>query len=317
MYTRDHFGIVVESNNRRISIFDTDTFEVLQQLPIDADILDVAINYDCTRAFVTSFNSMTIFQIDLCARPARVLGSAVTNTLLEDVALTPDGNYALSVDGSTPNPNIVSYSARQNAFVSVLPINAQAIAISPLGRELVLTAGYFTNSVHRFVISRNGGLEDTGQSFPTGQNPINLIFSPCGRFAFVANRMNGGSIDVLSTLLPNNIVSLGNTPSSQNPQSLVMTRDGRHLFALTDANVDIFAFDPVAGSLRLERSFAHGLDIEQFFGVDQIALDPRETKLFISSNGAVTVFTTYGLRLGTVLGAEGPGGIATCQMRFK
>ena len=113
MYTRESFGIVVERANRRISIFNTNTFEVLQQLPIDADIIDVAINNNCTRAFVTSFSSMTMFQIDLCARPARVVGSAVTTTLLEDVALTPDGKYALSVDGSTPNPNIVSYSARQ------------------------------------------------------------------------------------------------------------------------------------------------------------------------------------------------------------
>ncbi len=317
MYTRESFGIVVERANRRISIFNTNTFEVLQQLPIDADIIDVAINNNCTRAFVTSFSSMTMFQIDLCARPARVVGSAVTTTLLEDVALTPDGKYALSVDGSTPNPNIVSYSARQNAFVSTLPINAQAIAISPLGRELVLTAGFFTNDVHRFVINNNGSLVDTGQSFPAGPNPINLIFSPCGQFAFVANNnSNNSSIGVLSTLIPHQITLLGSTPSSANPQSLAITRDGKHLFALTASNVDIFSFDPVAGSLTLERSFAHGLNISSFFGVDQIALDACETKLFISAIGQVAVFTTYGLPLGSVSGAEGPGGIAICPCPF-
>ena len=313
MYTRDHIGIVVESAQRRISIFDINTFEVLQQIPLDADILDVAITNDCTRAFVTSFNSMTMFQIDLCARPARVVGSAVSSTFLEDVALTPDGKYALSVDGSASNQDIVSYSSRQNVFVSALPTGAQAVAISPESRELVLTAEFFNNSVRRFVINPNGSLEDTGQSIPAGTNPINIIFSPCGQFAFVANSNNSNSgISVLSTLIPQNVTLLGSTPSSDNPQSLTVSRDGRHVFALTASNVDIYAFDPVAGSLTLKRSFAHGLTITSYYGVDQIALDACGTRLFISAAGQVAVFTTYGLPLGRVLGAEGPGGIAIC-----
>lgn len=315
MYRKERFGVVVEVDNRRLSIFDTDTLEVLQQLPIDADILDVAINRNCTRAVVTSFDTTTMYQIDLCATPARVVGSAVSPTMLEDVALTPDGKYALAVDGSASNTDIVSYSVGQNAIVSTLPTSAQAIAISPKSRELVLTAQYFNSSVHRFVIHPNGSLEDTGQSFPTGgAGPINIIFSPDGEFAFVANSI-GESISVLSTLIPQNVTLLGNVPSSGNPQSMVVTRDGRHLFVLTASNVDVFSFDPIAGSLTLQRSFAHGLSIRSYFGVDQIALDACETKLFISANGQVAVFTTYGLALGNVAGVEGPGGIATCQCR--
>ena len=318
MYTRDCFGVVAERNRRRISIFDTDTFEVLQQIPLDADAIDVAITDDCTRAFVTSFTSRTMFQIDLCEKPARVIGSAVSTTNLEDVAVTPDGKFALSVDGSASNQDIVSYSARLNAFVSTLPANAQAVAISPDCRELVLTAEFFNNVVRRFVLNSNGSLEDSGQTFPAGPRPNNIVFSPNGQFAFVANSNDGSSsISVLSTRDPDNITLLGSTPSSNSPQSLAITSDGRHLFALTSANVDIFAFDPVAGSLMLLRSFAHGLSISSFFGVDQIALDPCETKLFISANGQVAVFTTYGLRLGSVAGAEGPGGIAICTKRDR
>jgi len=315
MYTRDHLGIVVDNANRRISLFNTNTQEVLEQLPLDADILDVAVNRDCTRAFVSSFSSKTMFQIDLCAVPASVVGSAVAATMLEDVALTPDGKYALSVDGSASNQDIVSYSARQNVFVSSLPTSAQAVAISPQTSELVLTAEYFSNSVHRFIIHHDGSLEDTGQSFPAGAGPINIIFSPNGEFAFVAAN-NDNRINVLSTLIPQNVILLGGAPSSSSPQSLTITRDGRHVFALTASNVDIYAFDPVAGSLTLERSFAHGLTITSYYGVDQIALDACETKLFISAHKQVAVFTTYGLPLGTVAGAQGPGGIAICRCRI-
>jgi hypothetical protein len=89
------------------------------------------------------------------------------------------------------------------------------------------------------------------------------------------------------------------------------------VFALTASNVDIFAFDPIAGSLTLLRSFAHGLGIASYYGVDQIALDACETKLFISATGQVAVFTTNGLPLGTVPGAEGSGGIAICTVSKK
>jgi len=311
MYTRESIGIVAEYGNRRVSIFDTETLEVLQQIPLDADVIDVAVSKDCTRAFVTSFNTKTMFQIDLCATPARVIGSAVSPTFLEDVALTPDSKFALSVDGSASNQDIVSYSARQNAFVSTLPTSAQAVAVSPESRDLVLTAQYFNNVVHRFTINHNGILTDSGQSFPVGQGPINIVFSPNGEFAFVANSTDN-TISVLSTLVPENVVLLDSEPSSANPQSMVITRDGRHLFVLAAANVDIYSFDPVAGSLTLLRSFAHGLNITSFYGVDQIALDACETRLFISANGQVAVFTTYGLLLGNVAGAEGPGGIAIC-----
>jgi DNA-binding beta-propeller fold protein YncE len=318
MYTRDCFGVIAENGRRRVSIFDTNTFEVLQQIPLDADVIDVAITNDCTRAFVTSFTSRTMFQIDLCETPARVIGSAVSQTNLEDVAVTPDGKFALSVDGSASNQDIVSYSAMVNAFVSTLPTNAQAVAISPDCRELVLTAEFFNNVVRRFVLSSNGSLEDSGQTSPAGPRPNNIIFSPDGRFAFVANsNSNASSVSVLSTLIPDNITLLGSTPSSDSPQSLAITRDGRHLFALTASNVDIFAFDPVAGSLTRLRSFAHGLSIASYYGVDQIALDACETKLFISAVGQVAVFTTYGLRLGSVAGAEGSGGIAICKKREK
>ena len=312
MYTRDHLGLIVDNYNRRVSLFDTNTLEVEQQLPIDADILDVAVNRECTRAFVSSFSSRTMFQIDLCSTPAQVIGSAVSTTFLEDVALTPDGKFVLSVDGSASNQDIVSYSVYQNAIVSSLPANAQAVAISPITRQLILTAEYSGNSVHRFIIRRDGSLEDTGQSFAVGDGPINIIFSPNGEFAFVAAN-NANNINVLSTLIPENVALVSSALTSSNPQSMAITRDGRHVFVLTSTNVDIYAFDPVAGSLTFLRSFAHGLSISSYYGVDQIALDNSETRLFISGQGQVSAFTTYGMLLGNVQGASGPGGIAICR----
>lgn len=307
---KSHFGIIADSSARRVSIFDTDTLTLLQHIPLEADVIDVALTSDCLRAIVTSFISKTIFQVDLSESPAKVVGSATTSTFLEDVQITPDDMFALSVDGSAANQNIVSYSLKKNTFVSTLATSAQAVAISPTCDGLVLTAVSSANSVRRFMINRCGDLKDTGQQFPAGTTPININFSPSGKFAFVADF--AGAVSVLSTVIPDNISLISTIPTSSQPQSMAISRDGRHLFVLGLSNVDIFTFDPVSGSLALARSFAHGLQITSFFGVDQIALDPSETRLFISATGQVAVFTTFGTRLGTVADVSGPGGLAIC-----
>lgn len=313
-YMNNHFGIIAEYNSSRVSIFDTNTLKVIQQIPLQADVIDAALTGDCRRAVVSSFNSKTMFQIELCTGPAEVIGSATGSTFLEDVQITPDGRFALSVDGSAANQNIVSYSLKRNAFVSSLATSAQAVAVSPSCNGLVLTAVSAANSVHRFMIDHCGILVDYNQEFPAGTNPNNINFSPDGKFAFVANY--SGAVSLLSTLFPDKISLISTVPASGPVQSLAVTRDGRYIFALGTSNVDIFTFDPVSANLQLARSFAHGLSINSFYGVDQIALDACETRLFISAFGQVAVFTTYGIPLGTVEGVSGPGGLDICSCQL-
>lgn len=198
-----------------------------------------------------------------------------------------------------------------------MPTSAQAVAVSPSCNGLVLTAVMNANSVHRFTIDREGMLVDCNQEFPAGTNPGNINFSPDGRFAFVANRsasVNFGGVSVLSTLFPDNISLLDTVSVPGVVQSLAVSKDGRHIFALGIANVDIFTFDPIAGSLHLARSFAHGLSIATGIGIDQIALDPAESRLFISATDTLAAFTTYGIPLGSVEGGvSGLGGISICS----
>jgi DNA-binding beta-propeller fold protein YncE len=310
MVKHDGFGIVAESLNQRVSIFDTETLEVIQQIPLGADAVDVAITGGCRFAVVSSLNSRTMFQLCLNAGHARVTGSAISETLLRDIALTPDGCYAICVDGAAAGQDIVSYSLVKNEFVSSLPTSAQAVAVSPVTGKLVLTGEYFSDSVHRFTVDSGGSLVDTGQSFPAGQNPNNLNFSPDGRFAFVANY--SGGVSVLSTLVPDNVLLLGTAPASGLTQCLAVSRDGRYVFALTARNVDVYSFSPIAGSLTLLRSFAHGLTATAYFGIERLALDASGTRLFISHDLGLAVFTTYGLPLGSVAGITDGRGVDIC-----
>ena len=304
-----NFGIIAEYDSKRISIFDTESMSVIQQIRMPADVIDVDLTKDGNLAVISSFYSKTMFQLDLERKPAKVICSAIAPTSLEDVQLTPDDRFAVSVDGSSEAANIVSYSLRKNAFVSILPTTAQAVSVSPNCNGLVLTAERYSNAVHRFKINRKGHLTDTEQKVPVGY-PINICFSPDGNFAFVADYANAAAITVLSVIIPDNISVISMVPATSPPQSMAITSDGRHLFVLGMDNVDIFSFDSVSGNLVLQRSFAHGLHFNPYFGVDQIALNSSENRLFISAFGELAVFTTWGTKLGTVSGAEGSGGLA-------
>jgi DNA-binding beta-propeller fold protein YncE len=169
--------------------------------------------------------------------------------------------------------------------------------------------------VRRFRFHSDGALEDTGQSFPAGLGPTNITFSPCGNFAFVSSRVENRLL-VLSTRDPENILLLGGAACTPRPQSMAVTRDGRHVFLLTAETVDVYSFNPVAGSLTLTRSFEHGHSIRNLTGTDQIALDACDERVFVVTLTQVAVFTTYGLPLGNVVGAEGPGGIAICSCNW-
>lgn len=311
LYPKCGLGIVVNNISHTISIFDTECLRVLQNIPVSADVIDVTMNDECSRAAISSFYSKTMFQLDLRGEFATIVGSATTTTYLEDVSMSPDGRFAVSVDGSAGGQNIASYSLEGNVFVSTLPANAQAVSVSPNTSGLILTAVQFANNVHAYLLARDGSIIDTGREFYAGLLPNNVNFSRDGSFAFISNNAGGG-VSVLSTARPDQIsliASAGTTTS----QSMAVSRDGRRLFVLGPSLVSIYAFDPVSGALLLERSFTHGLSIASFYGVDQIALDPSETRLFISANGQVGVFTTYGISLGTVQGASGPGGIKICS----
>lgn len=313
MIPHDHIGIIAENSHRRISVFDADTLKVVQQFPVDADVIDVSVSQNCQRAVVSSFADKTFLQLDLGLKCVSIVGSAEADTFLEDVKVTPDGHFAISVDGSATGQAIVAYSLRDNAVVSSLPFYAQAVTASPTRRDMVLAAVESPASVHRFTIDRQGQLADTGQSVSVSGQPNNIIFSPDGRFAFVSL---SGAIGVLSTQIPQQITLLDtiDIPSGY-LQSMEVSADGRHLYALTSSVVSIYSFDAVAGSLQSERSFEHGLSITSFWGVDQIVLDATETRLFISGSGQLAVFTTYGLRLGNVEEAAGPGGLIICRRK--
>lgn len=100
---------------------------------------------------------------------------------------------------------------------------------------------------------------------------------------------------------------------------IALSANEQLVFVLTATTVDRFSLNTATGVLTPLGSFAHGLTIPHYPGVTQIALDPTETKLFISGSSGradvLAVFSTLGVPLSIVAGIAANGGIDTATLR--
>lgn len=309
-------GIVTEFNSNRFTIFDTDTLTILEQIDNPSlDYIDVAITSDCKSAVLTAFNNQSVAQLDLTQDPPQVVDVSATPINAEDVDITPDNRFATIVDG-TGLQGIVSYGLADQAVLDSIPgLSLQAVAVSQTGNGLVLGADFSVNQLQVLSIDNAGLLVDTGTTVNTGGNgPINITFHPSGNFAFVANFISN-DIAVFDTTNPTLPVLLTNIPTSSNPQTVVVSKDGLKVFVLTTGGVITeYAFTLSAPFLTPVNSFPTGLGAIAYFGVDQLALDATQTKLFVSASASqvLAAFGTDGTSLGTIPGIQANGGVATC-----
>ncbi|MFW5437205.1 hypothetical protein [Paenibacillus apiarius] len=309
-----NYVIAIERAQRRVSFVDTDTLTVAQQVSIDGDVMDVAITSDFNKAVISSFNTQKLFEVNLRMNPPSVVHTFNSPVALEDVALTADNRFAVSVDGGGP-AQIVSYSL-EDASGSWIPADAQAVAISPDLSGRLLTARYNAGRVRLYYIDNAGMITDSGSEVMAGDTPFNLAYTPDGRFCFVANYY-ADEIVVLYTSNPNYFGETSRTPVIGHPQTIVVSKDGQRVYVLTTQEVASFGFDPVAQRLSLTGRFQHNLDIVSYFGVDRMTLDATETKLIISGQNQLAAFDLTGIPLGIVPGVQSDGGVATGQSNHR
>ncbi|MCY6960420.1 beta-propeller fold lactonase family protein [Clostridium brassicae] len=319
-HLNSNFGIVAEYGNNDVVIFDTDNLTVLHTIALPAnDYIDVAITPDNSRAVITSFNNATLIQLDLLKEPPVVIDTALDpppSLPFEDIDITPDGRFALIADGGSTTA-VRSYSLLNKTILSKLSSVANAVAVSPNGNGLVLVVETGDYKVRSFNIDNNGILTDTGVETNTGGlRPINITFSPDGKFAFVANRISN-DVGILDTKIPSSISLLNNVSTNSEPGTIVVSSDGKKVYVLTRNTVDVFEFTSTFPFLTQVNSFNHGTSTTTKYGVDLMALNATEDKLFISHYTDLSAFDTNGTSLGTVSGVQpGDGGVAIRKTLF-
>jgi DNA-binding beta-propeller fold protein YncE len=288
-------------------------------MQIDADIVDIAVTPDFTKAVVTSSDSKKLFLINLEEQTPFIENTINVPTPLADVDITPDGRFAVSVGGSSDMPlNMVSYGF-SNQLTGIVPADAQAVAISPNWNGRMLTVRYDEGRVRLYLLDGNGRITDTGSESLINGTPINITYYKDGNFAFVAD-YTGNQVVVLDTSNPNYYGEASRSTVGTHPQTILMSKLFSRPYVLTDTHVEAYSFSPLSKRLTEFYTFKHNLSISNYVGVDQMAFDSESRKLFILGQNELAVFdTSYTtpLFLGTVGGLEPDGGLAVGKKRCR
>jgi len=279
-------------------------------------LLDVAITPDGTTALVSSFTTKQISFLDtsLALVPTltpgitpRLLGSLKISFYAEDIAITPNGRFALVTDGLyTPKIAVIEIASRtlvEEYDASVAGRSHQAVAITPDGRT-VLTVDYFGGKVHAYTLSDDGHLNfSTSIDISHGGTlkPINLSIAPDGKTAVVATASNSAATMAFPVLKITG-AGLASTSGIVTPsrrligsQSVVYSRNGRKAYlncvqepdgsGTTLSNV-IEVLDIANDSQASDAGVLATVDFtasSQLFGVETMAVDYARNWLYVSN----------------------------------
>jgi len=313
-HSNPYFGVIVFSSGW-IGILDGKTQTVTTPLLADelqnttGDTLDVAISPDGKTTLVSRFHDNTVFFIDTSNPANPVLSGSVTLSFhAEDIAMTPDGRYALVTDGAfTSSIGVIDVDAR--TLVEEFDDSTHdhtAIAVAEDG-VTVLSASYYDGLIHVFILDENGHLTYVNSIDVTNDNtllPINLTISPDGKTVIVASVISTGlpadmAFPVLTITGPGEVTLTDMvTPTSSTDlvgsQSIVFNREGTKAYLICAQE---YIADPAPNNVIMvlnitepgvvsdagEPMMVDFYETSQLFGVDTLAMDYSKGYLYVSN----------------------------------
>jgi DNA-binding beta-propeller fold protein YncE len=281
-------GMVADHATQSVTVFNADTDTVLGTVPILQGLIgDCAIAPDSRLGFVTDF-LQTLWVIDLSASPP-ALAAGVNPIPIsnqgEDLALTPDGRFLVVCDGGLVQPvSVVDVASRMEIDTLDLGISCNAVDVCEDGS--VLISSQSDGKVHRLVLDEAGQLSDTGEAV-SADSPINVVCAPGGR--------SGVAIEdqVRSFLVPGLApVDAPNIPDNVGSGlAAAFTPAGGQVFVRSHGVLSGFSFDPETADLSPAPLFQMPLAPTLiFYGIDQIAMHPDGSKLYVSNPPVVSIF---------------------------
>ncbi len=183
--------------------------------PLGGDLFDVAVTPDSKTAILSSFNKSLVHFVDISEPLEPVyLSSLQMEFFAEDIAITPDGRYALVTDGGFSSYVVsIEISSRSLAYSLTLPqtgeddlgnpIYGAAQAVTAARDGTVIVADYFNQAIHTLLLEGDGILTYTGthQYFVNpegtvsltkddgvvGMGPVNIAIAPDNQTVLVSD----------------------------------------------------------------------------------------------------------------------------------
>ncbi len=303
-------GMVVDNVTGMVVVFDADTNTVLGSVgPIGGFARgDCAIKADQTIGFATNFINQ-VWAINLTTSPPLLAPAPnpipIVN-LGEDLSFSPDESFLLACDGGLVQPISVIHVATRTE-VSTFSLGHDCNSVDVCKDGSVLVTSIITGNVRRLTLSGSGILTDTGEvlfsggsGFPSGPN--NVTCAPDGNSAVVVRR---DPRQIRSFLIPGLTLVDTRALSGTSPTgiSAAFTPTGTELFARSNGGaVDRFSYNPATASLSASPALIIPISSTlAFTGMEQMAVHPDGTKLYVSQPGAVKVYdVSSGALLATI-----------------
>jgi DNA-binding beta-propeller fold protein YncE len=258
-------------------------------LGTSGEILDIAVTPDSTYALVANFTGHKVYRIDISDPTNPVLAGSIDvgSFYPEDIAISPNGQFAVISDGSSNRElvfiNLSSFSNYSLYAMTSSNLYAQAVAIGN-DNSTVIMCDYYTK---RIVFGRvNASLTGlvSENNCPSDGYPINITISPDGQTVLVANS-EGYLVGVYQIVSPGNVV-IGSTPKvtgfHERPQSIAFSPDGKKAYAVCSNTSNSFLTfswlqvngpgNVTMGGERVTNLRSYGY--YEYFGIDALAVSP-------------------------------------------
>ena len=233
----ENFGIVANALDNNIHVINVNNNTTIGPLLSgnvgSGYLLDPVITPDGNKALITSFSEQRVYFVDIAnAYNLSVSGFVDIGFPAEDIALTPDGAYAIVTDGGGSTKiaviNVGAMSLIQT--LDVAPKEVIAVDIAPNGT--VLVADYTNNQVHVLTMNLTTGvLTDLAIAIAVSPGPLNIAIGPDGQTVLVGN-ISSTSVNVLRINAPGSVTFMGSIPNIFNAQSIAFEKNGNRAFVV-------------------------------------------------------------------------------------
>ena len=285
-------GAVADNGSSTVTFFDADSDTVIGSVALGSNggvVGDCLVHPDQKLAFVTDY-AYNVWVIDLSG-PAPAL-AAGTNPIAianpgEDLSLSPDKKFLVVSDGGSAAPlAVIDIAARAQVSTFSTGADADHTSVDVARDGSVLVTSMTQGKVHRLTLDPDGLLFPTGEVLGDTWSR-NVYHAPGNKVgvAVTAGRLGTFSVPGLAPM--------SSTAVSGSAVSAAFSPAGDRVFVRTLFNgLRAFSLDPDTGALGAAPVFSiPAARTTGWFGIDQVAVHPSGTKLYVPDGTALKVYS--------------------------